>query len=335
MKKVIWGVLSTAKIGLRRVLPGMLKSDRLEIRALASRSLATARAAADSLGIPRAYGSYEELLADPEIEAVYNPLPNHLHVPWTLKAAAAGKHVLCEKPIALTAAEAERLRAVADKVLIMEAFMVRFHPQWQRARELVRQGQVGTLRLVQMLFCYSNTDPGNIRNKVDIGGGGLYDIGCYPITAGRYFFEAEPRRAIALVDRDPGFGTDRLTSALLDFGSGRHLDFTVSTQCALFQRTQICGSKGRIEIQIPVNAPQGAKTLLFLDDGSALDGSSVRTETLPESDQYQLQGEAFSRAIRGEIPLPYGVEDAVRSMRVIDALFRSEKSGAWEAVTAP
>jgi predicted dehydrogenase len=310
----------------------MLKSDRLEIRALASRSLATARAAADSLGIPRAYGSYEELLADPEIEAVYNPLPNHLHVPWTLKAAAAGKHVLCEKPIALTAAEAERLRAVADKVLIMEAFMVRFHPQWQRARELVRQGQVGTLRLVQMLFCYSNTDPGNIRNKVDIGGGGLYDIGCYPITAGRYFFEAEPRRAIALVDRDPGFGTDRLTSALLDFGSGRHLDFTVSTQCALFQRTQICGSKGRIEIQIPVNAPQGAKTLLFLDDGSALDGSSVRTETLPESDQYQLQGEAFSRAIRGEIPLPYGVEDAVRSMRVIDALFRSEKSGRWEEV---
>jgi len=332
MKKVIWGVLSTAKIGLKRVLPGMLKSDRLEIRALASRSLAAARAAADSLGIPRAYGSYEELLADAEIEAVYNPLPNHLHVPWTLKAAEAGKHVLCEKPIALTAAEAERLRAVADKVLIMEAFMVRFHPQWQRVRELVRQGQVGTLRVVQMLFCYSNTDPGNIRNKADIGGGGLYDIGCYPITAGRYFFEAEPRRAIALVDRDPAFGTDRLTSVLLDFGSGRHLDFTVSTQCAPFQRTQICGSRGRIEIQIPVNAPQGGKTLLFLDDGSALDGSSVRTETLPESDQYQLQGEVFSRAIRGEIPLPYGVEDAVRSMRVIDALFRSEKSARWEEV---
>ena len=332
MKKVIWGVLSTAKIGLKRVLPGMLKSDRLEIRALASRSLAAARAAADTLGIPRAYGSYEELLADPEIEAVYNPLPNHLHVPWTLKAAAAGKHVLCEKPIALTAAEAERLRAAADKVLIMEAFMVRFHPQWQRARELVRQGQVGTLRLVQMLFAYFNSDPGNIRNKADIGGGGLYDIGCYPIAAGRFFFEAEPRRAIATVDRDPAFGIDRLTSALLDFGSGRHLDFTVSTQCVPFQRTQICGSKGRIEIQIPVNAPQGARTLLFLDDGSALDGSSVRTETLPESDQYQLQAEAFSRAIRGEIPLPYGVEDAVRNMRVIDALFRSEKSGRWEEI---
>ncbi len=332
MKKVIWGVLSTAKIGLRRVLPGMLKSDRLEIRAVASRSLAAARAAAGTLGIPRAYGSYEELLADPEIEAVYNPLPNHLHVPLTVKAAEAGKHVLCEKPIALTAAEAERLRAAADKVLIMEAFMVRFHPQWQRARELVRQGQVGTLRVVQMLFSYFNNDPGNIRNMAAIGGGGLYDIGCYAIVAGRFFFEAEPRRAVALVDRDPAFGTDRLTSALLDFGSGRHLDFTVSTQCVPFQRTQLCGSKGRIEIQIPVNAPQGAKTLLFMDDGSSLDGSSVRTETLPESDQYQLQAETFSRAIRGEIPLPYGVEDAVWNMRAIDALFRSEKSGRWEEV---
>jgi predicted dehydrogenase len=217
-------------------------------------------------------------------------------------------------------------------VLIMEAFMVRFHPQWLRARDLVRQGQVGTLRVVQMLFSYSNTDPGNIRNMAAVGGGGLYDIGCYPVVAGRFFFEAEPRRAIALVDRDPTFGIDRLTSALLDFGSGRHLDFTVSTQCVPYQRTQICGSKGRIEIQIPVNAPQGAKTLLFLDDGSSLDGSSIRIETLPECDQYQLQAEAFSRAIRGEIQLPYGVEDAVRNMRAIDALFRSETSGRWEEV---
>ena len=332
MKKVVWGVLSTAKIGLKRVLPGMLKSELLEIRAIASRSEAAAREAATALGIPRAYGSYEALLADPEIEAIYNPLPNHLHVPLTLRAAEAGKHVLCEKPIALTAAEAQRLRAVADRVLIMEAFMVRFHPQWQRARELVRGGQVGTLRVVQMLFSYFNVDPANIRNMADIGGGALYDIGCYPIVAGRFFFEAEPRRAIALVDRDPAFGTDRLASALLDFGSGRHLDFTVSTQCAPYQRTHLCGSQGRIEIQIPVNAPQGAKTCMFLDDGSALDGSAIRTETLLESDQYQLQGEAFSRAVRGEIRLPYGVDDAVQNMRIIDALFRSEKSGRWEEV---
>ena len=332
MKKVTWGVISTAKIGLKRVLPGMQKSERLEIRAIASRSAQAARETADALGIPKAYGSYEELLADAQIEAVYNPLPNHLHVPLTLQAAAAGKHVLCEKPIALTATEAERLRTVAGKVLIMEAFMVRFHPQWLRARELVRQGQIGTLRAVQMFFSYFNDDPVNIRNMAAIGGGALYDIGCYPVVAGRFFFEAEPRRAIALVDRDPAFGTDRLTSALIDFGAGRHLDFTVSTQCVPFQRLQICGSKGRIEVQIPVNAPQGARTMLFLDDGSALDGSSVRTEIVAPSDQYMLQGEAFSRAIRGEIELPYGVEDAVRNMRVIDALFRSEKSSRWEEV---
>ncbi len=334
MKKVVWGVLSTAKIGLKRVLPGMLKSDQLEIRAIASRSAQAAREAADALGIPEAYGSYEELLADPAIEAIYNPLPNHLHVPLTIKAAEAGKHVLCEKPIALSAAEARALLDVRDRtgVRIAEAFMVHNHPQWLRARDLIRQGTVGTLRVVQMLFTYFNDDPGNIRNMAAIGGGALYDIGCYPIVAGRFFFEAEPKRAIALVDRDPAFGTDRLTSALLDFGSGRHLDFTVSTQCAPYQRTQISGSKGRIEIQIPVNAPPGAKTRLFLDDGSALDGSSIRTETLPESDQYQLQGEAFSRAIRGEIELPYGVEDAVRNMRVIDALFRSERSARWEEV---
>ncbi|HTO43517.1 MAG TPA: Gfo/Idh/MocA family oxidoreductase [Burkholderiales bacterium] len=332
MKKVVWGVVSTAKIGLKRVLPGMQKSELIEIRAIASRSAPAAREAAQALGIPQAYGSYEELFADPHIEAVYNPLPNHLHVPVTLQAAAAGKHVLCEKPVALTADEAERLRAAAREVHIMEAFMVRFHPQWLRARELVRQGRVGTLRAVQMLFCYFNDDPRNIRNMAAIGGGALYDIGCYPIVAGRFLFEAEPQRAIALFDRDPGFGTDRLTSALVDFGGGCHLDFTVSTQCAPFQRTQICGSKGRIEIQIPVNAPQGVETRLSVDDGGALDGSSARVETLAASDQYMLQGEVFSRAVRGEIELPYGVEDAVRNMRVLDALFRSEKSGRWEPI---
>ncbi len=332
MKKVVWGVLSTANIGLQRVLPGMLKSDLCDIRAIASRSAAAARQAADRFGIAKAYGSYEELLADPEIEAVYNPLPNHLHVPLTLQAAASGKHVLCEKPIALNAQEARLLQDAAGKVLIMEAFMVRFHPQWLRARELVREGAIGSLRAVQFLFAYSNTDPANIRNIAGIGGGALYDIGCYPITAGRFFFEAEPRRGIALIDRDPDFRTDRLTSALVDFGSGRHLDFTVSTQCARYQRVHLCGTTGRIEIQIPVNAPQGERTSLFVDDGSSLAGAGVQTQTLPESDQYMLQGDAFSRAVRGEIDLPYGIEDAVRGMRVIDALFRSETSGRWEEI---
>lgn len=332
MKKVVWGVLSTAKIGLERVLPGMLKSPMCDIRAIASRSPTAARKAADKLGIPKAYGTYEELLADPEIEAIYNPLPNHLHVPLTLQAAAAGKHVLCEKPIAMNADEAAQLKAAAGKVLIMEAFMVRFHPQWLRARELVRNGDIGTLRVVQFLFCYSNTDPANIRNRADIGGGALYDIGCYPITAGRFFFEAEPRRGIALIDRDPAFRTDRLTSALLDFGSGRHLDFTVATQLTPYQRVHLCGTKGRVEIQIPVNPAQGGQTLLYKDDGSSLAGAGVRTEVVPESDQYRLQGEAFSRAVRGEISLPYGIDNAIHGMRAIDALFRSETSQKWEDV---
>lgn len=334
MEKVIWGVLSTAKIGRERVLPGMKKSDLLEIRAIASRDEVRGRSTADSLGIPRSYGSYEALLADPEIEAIYNPLPNHLHVPLTLQAAAAGKHVLCEKPIAMTAAEAMQLREAAGKVLIAEAFMVRFHPQWLRARELVLSGRIGTLRVVQMSFGYNNVDPGNVRNKADIGGGGLYDIGCYAVVAGRYFLDAEPTRAISLVDRDPDFGTDRLTSGLLDFGGGRRLDFTISTQIAPHQRIQLCGSKGRIEIHIPVNAPQGARTRISIDDCSSLEGTGIVTETLPESDQYQLQGEAFSRAVRGEIPLPYDIEDAIANMRAIDALFRSERSGRWEAVTS-
>ena len=332
MKKVVWGVLSTAKIGRDRVLPGMRKSDLLEIRAIASRDGARARSAAEALGIPKAYGSYDALFADPEVEAIYNPLPNHLHVPLTLAAAAAGKHVLCEKPIALTADEATALRATAGKVLIAEAFMVRFHPQWLRARELLREGRIGALRAVQMFFGYNNVDPANVRNKADIGGGGLYDIGCYAIVAGRFFFEAEPARGLALIDRDPAFRTDRLTSGLVDFGDGRRLDFTVSTQIAPHQRLQLCGSKGRIEIHIPVNAPQGAPTRISIDDCSSLEGTGITTETLPASDQYQLQGEAFSRAVRAEIALPHGIEDAIANMRVIDALFRSERSGRWEDV---
>jgi predicted dehydrogenase len=330
MKKVVWGVLSTAKIGTEKVLPAMQRSPLVELRAIASRTLPAAQEAARALHIPKAYGSYQELLADPEIEAVYNPLPNHLHVPLTLEAAKAGKHVLCEKPIALTSAEAALLREC--RTLVMEAFMVRFHPQWHHARDLVRSGRIGSVRAVQVLFSYFNDDPGNIRNMAEIGGGGLLDIGCYAVVAGRYFFGTDPLRAVALVDRDPAMHTDRLTSGLVDFGQGLRLDFTVSTQLAAYQRVQLCGTKGRIEILIPFNAPPQAATRILVDDGSALDGSGIQVETLPPCDQYTLQGDAFSRAVRGEIPLPYGVEDAVMNMRILEALLRSERSGKFEAV---
>jgi predicted dehydrogenase len=332
MKKVVWGVLSTAKIGWEKVIPAMLKSEYCEVRALASRNLDKGRKLADQLGIPKAYGSYEELLADPEIEAIYNPLPNHEHVPMTLAAARAGKHVLCEKPVALTATEAAQLREVADKVHIMEAFMVRFHPQWLSVRERVRSGELGEVRSIHTYFSYFNNDAGNIRNMADIGGGALYDIGCYPIVTARFLFDAEPERVIALVDRDPQFQTDRMVSALMDFGQGRRLDFTVSTQSVPYQRVQICGTKKRIEIQIPFNAPLGGSTQVFTDDGTQLDGSAIQAETIDPCDMYTLEIDAFSQAVRGAIPLPYGVEDAILNMRVIDAMFASEKSGAWVAV---
>jgi predicted dehydrogenase len=310
----------------------MRRGECCTVQAIASRSEVAAREAARALGIPVAHGSYEALLADPSIEAIYNPLPNHLHVAWTLAAARAGKHVLSEKPFAMTAEEGRALAAVGGPALIAEAFMVRFHPQWLRARELVREGALGTLRAVQVFFSYFNDDPRNIRNQPAAGGGALYDIGCYAVVAGRFFLEAEARRAIALVDRDPALGTDRLTSGLVDFGDGRRLDFTVSTQATPYQRVQLVGTRGRLEIQIPFNAPQGGETRMLLDDGSSLEGRAIRTEVLPPADQYALQCDAFSRAIRGEGPLAYGVEDALRNMEVLDALFRSERSGRWEPV---
>lgn len=333
-KKVKWGVLSTAKIGWDKVIPAMQKGAHSEISAIASRSLEQAQSVADRMGIAKAYGSYEALLADPEIEAIYNPLPNDMHVQWTLAAARAGKHVLCEKPFSMTADEALALREVAGQVHIMEAFMVRFHPQWLRAREVLRSGALGDLRVVQAFFSYFNRQADNIRNLPGSGGGALYDIGCYAIVAGRYFFEAEPQRVVGLFDRDPDFQTDRLVSALVDFGGGRRLDFTVATQTTPFQRLQLVGTQQRLEIEIPFNAPQGHATRIYLDNGKVLGGRAAVLEELAVSDQYTLQGDAFSQVVRGDLQLPYGLEDALCNMRVIDALFRSEASQGWEPVRA-
>ena len=332
MKPVVWGVLSTARIGVDKVLPAMQRSPWIDLRGIASRNLATAEKAARRLGIPQPYGSYEALIADPQIEAIYNPLPNHLHVPLTLAAARAGKHVLCEKPIALSADEARALQDVAGQVRIAEAFMVRHHPQWQRVRELLRSGRIGTPRAVQAVFSYFNDNPADIRNQRDIGGGALYDIGCYAIVAARYVFEAEPVRAVSLVDRDPQLQVDRTTSGLLDFGAGRQLSFTVSTQCCSHQRITVLGTRGSIEVLIPFNAPQGAISQIRIDATGKLDGSGLTVETLPEADQYQRMAEDFSRNVRGEQAPFWGVDDAISQMAVIDALWRSEHSSAWEVV---
>lgn len=331
-KKVRWGILSTANIGMEKVTPAIMKSAHSEVVAIASRDLGKARAAADKLGIAKAYGSYEELFADPEIDAIYNPLPNHLHVPMTLAAARAGKHVLCEKPIALNAAEAEALRQCPPDRLVLEAFMVRFHPQWQRAREIMRSGELGEVRAINAVFTYFNADPANVRNQADIGGGGIMDIGCYPITAARFLFEAEPRRVVSLVERDPNFGTDRLASVIADFGQGRQLNFICSTQTVGHQRVQVLGSRAKLEIIIPFNAPPDERTAITIDTGAPFDGSLARREILPAVDQYTEQAEAFALAVLGEKPLPWGIEDAIASMKVIDAVFASEKTGAWATV---
>ncbi len=331
-KSVRWGILSTARIGREKFIPGLHRSKTGTAAAIASRSLESAQAAAAKLNIPKAYGSYEELLSDPDIDAIYNPLPNHMHVPLTVQAVEAGKHVLCEKPIALNAAEARQLLDLPKDRLVAEGFMVRAHPQWIRAREIVRSGELGELRAIQSFFSYFNADPGNIRNKADIGGGALLDIGCYPIVAGRYFFEGEPSRVFSMIDRDPELGTDRLTSAVLDFGSGRRLDFTVSTQLVPYQRLHLCGTKKRLEIVIPYNAPQGYATILQIDDGSVLGGAAARSETVAESDQYGELADTFGRAILGETDLPYGPADAVQNMAILDALFASEKRDGWVSV---
>lgn len=331
-RKIRWGILSTANIGMQKVTPAIQKSASSEVVAIASRDLAKARAAADTLGIEKAYGSYEELFADPDIDAIYNPLPNHLHIPMTLAAARAGKHVLCEKPIALSGAEAEQLRQVPKGIVVLEAFMVRFHPQWARAREIIRSGELGTVRAINAVFTYYNADPNNVRNMADIGGGGIMDIGCYPITAARYLFEDEPKRVVSLVERDEDFGTDRLASVLADFGNGRQLNFICSTQTAGHQRVQVLGSKAKLEVIIPFNAPPDERTAITIDVGAPFDGSLARREILPAVDQYTEQAEAFAQAVLGNTPLAWGVEDAIASMRVIDAIFQSEKTGGWAEV---
>jgi predicted dehydrogenase len=331
-KKVKWGILSTASIAQRRVLPAMLNCEIAELGAIASRSLDKAKAVAEKFSIPKAYGSYEELFADREIEAIYNPLPNNLHVEWALHAASHGKHVLVEKPIGLNVADARRLLEAREefRVKIGEAFMVRTHPQWLRTVELVRSGRIGKLKSVLGYFSYYNVDPQNTRNIPSDGGGALMDIGCYPIKTSRLVFGEEPARVIGTIERDPNFKTDRLTSAILDFPSGQSV-FTVSTQMVYYQKMQFFGATGRIDIEIPFNAPTDKPTRVFVDDGKDLyNGASAVIESLPICNQFTIQADLFSKAIRENTEVPNPLEDAICNMAVIDALFRSAHSGKWE-----
>jgi predicted dehydrogenase len=326
MRKINWGILSTAKIGLNKVIPALQKSTLGTVVAIGSRDEARARAAAEQLGIPRVHGSYEALLADPGVDAVYIPVPNHLHVPWSMRALAAGKHVLCEKPIALDAREAQELVTAAQrypKLKIQEAFMYRFHPQWLKTRQLVTEGAIGQLRHVHAHFSYWNVDPQNVRNIAAIGGGGMMDIGCYCVSFGRWLFDGEPQRVLGVADLDPNFGTDRLASGILDFGRGT-ATFTCATQLTPYQRVNVFGTEGRIEIEIPCNAPPDRPCRIWHQRGSKIDEITFEIR-----DQYTLQADAFARAILDDAPAPTPLTDAVGNMRAIEAVLASAKASAW------
>lgn len=324
--RVRWGVLGTARIGMRRVIPAMQAGEHCEVVAIASRGAERAQAAAETLGIPKAYGSYQQLLEDPDIQAVYIPLPNHLHVPWSVRALAAGKHVLCEKPIGLSSAEARELFDASrdyPHLKVMEAFMYRFHPQWQRACDLVDQGAIGELKTIQAFFSYYNDDPANIRNQADIGGGALMDIGCYCIALSRLVFDAEPQRVMGILEVDPDFRVDRLTSAILDFGRGTST-WTCGTQLAYYQRVNLFGTEGRIELEIPFNPPASEATRIWhwRDD-------ELAEIVLDPADHYTLQGDRFSLAVLNDSEVPIPLEDAVANMEVIEAVVRSAELRTW------
>jgi predicted dehydrogenase len=330
MDKIRWGILSTAKIGRQKVIPAIQRSQLGTVTAIASRDLARARSAAGELGIEKAFGSYQELLSDRNVDAVYIPLPNHLHVRWSQRALKAGKHVLCEKPIGLSVAEAEQLAGAAaahPKLKVMEAFMYRFHPQWQTARQLVQEGRVGQLRTIQTSFSYYNDDPQNIRNQRDIGGGALMDIGCYAISLSRFIYDAEPQRVMGLIERDPSTQVDRLTSGVLEFFQGTST-FTCATQLVPFQRVNIYGTSGRIEIEIPFNAPNDVPCRMWVQIGTH-PGAATEEIRFDVCDQYGLQTDAFAKAIMEGAPVPTPLADAVDNMRVIERVIASAEKGAW------
>lgn len=332
IKKVRWGVLGAANIAIKKVIPSMQTGENCEITAIASRDFEKAKQAAKALNIPKFYGYYEDLLADSDIEAIYIPLPNHLHLEWSIKAATAGKHVLCEKPLGLNAAEVRRLIEIRDKtgVKIQEAFMVRSHPQWLAVRDLIKSGKIGHLQAINCFFSYFNVDKSNIRNKIETGGGALTDIGCYCINISRFIFEDEPKRVVSLIEKDAETGIDKLTSAMLDFSCGQ-ATFTCSTQLVPYQRFQFLGTKGRIEVEIPVNTPTDTPTRIYVDDGADLYGENIDTIKFKAANQFTIQGDLFSQSILENTDQTLSLEDSFKNMAVIDAVFRSAETGNWES----
>ncbi len=317
MDKVRWGVLSTANIGVEHVIPGMQKSKLCSVEAICSRKKEKADEVAAKLDISKSYGSYEELLQDDEIDAIYNPLPNHLHVTWTLKALEAGKHVLCEKPIGLNTSEAKKLLEATKEypnLHVMEAFMYRFHPQWEQVKKWIADGEIGTVKTIQSAFTYYNDNPDDIRNKAGIGGGGLLDMGCYCLSASRFLFDAEPLTVYGEIENDPDFKVDRLASGILTFPEGT-ATFTCSTQASPEQHLTAFGSDGLIEMDIPFNPLENTATIYLKKDGKVVE------EQHTQDNHYTLQGDAFSKSILDSESVPPPLGDALAIMKVMEAIF--------------
>ncbi len=325
-----FGIISTAKIGREAVVPAIQDAENCVVSAVASRDLARAREMADRFSAPHAFGSYEEMLASDKIDAVYIPLPTSQHIEWAIKAADAGKHVLCEKPIALKAAEIDKLIAARDRnrVLISEAFMVTYAPVWRKVRSLIAEGAIGKLRHVQGVFTYFNRDPGNMRNIPELGGGGLPDIGVYPTISTRFSTGLEPLRIQAVTEHDPEFGTDIYSSVKADFGDFE-LSFYISTQMANRQLMVFHGTEGFIEVKSPFNADRWGPEEIELSNRGHNQSTIFRFQ---DSRQYRKQAEAFARAAKGEQEEVVTLENSKLNQKVIDAIYRASEKNGWEPV---
>ncbi|MEX0882226.1 MAG: Gfo/Idh/MocA family oxidoreductase [Cyclobacteriaceae bacterium] len=329
IKKLKWGILSTAKIAREKVIPAMQNNELFEVYGIASRSNERAEAFAKELGIPKTFGSYEEMINDPEIDVIYNPLPNDLHVPYTLECIEAGKHVLCEKPMTLNAEEIEPLIKARNKhnVKVGEAFMVASSRQWVKARELVQKGYLGKIKAVNGFFSYYNVNKDNIRNIPENGGGAIWDIGCYPVFTSRFVLGKEPGRVVAMLEYDPNFRTDKLGSVLLDF-HGIQMTFTVSTQLVPYQRMLFFGEEKILEVRIPFNAPLDKSNEIYIHDGNFLDPRPEKI-SLPVSNQYTEQAIDFSNAILNNTDVPVSLENARENAKILQAIFASDKLEKW------
>ena len=328
MEKLKIGVLGVSNHLIKRIVLPLRQTQHCYIEAIASRDISKAKECAETFNINKAYGDYQELLDDASIDMVYIPLPNHMHLEWIEKAAIAGKHILCEKPIALDAEQAQESMDICSRhnVKLMEAFMYKFHPQWIYAKDVVKTKQIGDIKYINSSFAYNNPAPNNIRNIKEYGGGAVMDIGCYAISVPRFILDTEPQKVMGIQVEHDRFGTDILSSAIMDF-NGVHSTFNVSTLSHPNQYVEIVGTAGRIRVEIPFNTYVDTKAQILISTGQG-----DRILDFDICDQYGLMFDAFAQAIKNDKPVPHHPQDAINNMKVIDAVFKSSQSGKWENV---